>query len=83
METSSIRVECYCGYRSEQEPRRFFVDGNPIEITEVVDRWLCPEHRYFKVRSDDGDLYLLRHDVTEDRWELILLHGDSPGSRDA
>ena len=43
-----------------------------LEIAEVVDSWLAPDHRYFKVRDKQGDLYILRNDVTADRWELTL-----------
>lgn len=76
---SRLRVECYAGQRAEEEPRRFFLGERLITITEVLDRWLDPAHRYFKVRGDDGGIYLLRHDSTADRWQLTMY--DS-GSRD-
>lgn len=43
-----------------------------IEVAEVLDAWLAPDHRYFKVRGEDGDTYLLRHAPHEDRWELTM-----------
>lgn len=52
-----VNVECYAGYRGEETPRRVGLAGAKIEIAEVVDRWLAPDHRYFKVREVDGDLY--------------------------
>jgi hypothetical protein len=67
----SVRVECYAGYRGEETPRRFHLGERRVEVTEVVDRWLAPDHRYFKVRGDDGALYILRHDP-EGIWELTL-----------
>ena len=67
-----VDVECYAGYRGEEAPRRFGFDGAKIEIIEVVDRWLAPEHRYFKVRDGAGDLYILRHDVSSGQWELTF-----------
>jgi hypothetical protein len=66
----TVRVECYAGYRGEQTPRRFRLGDNDIEIQDVIDSWLAPEHRYFKVRDARGDLYILRHDVGADLWEL-------------
>ncbi len=69
-ETLAIRVECYAGYRGEETPRRFWIGERAIEVAEVLDRWLAPDHRYFKVRGDDGDAYILRHDSAADRWEL-------------
>ncbi|HEX7794281.1 MAG TPA: hypothetical protein VF456_08025 [Vicinamibacterales bacterium] len=41
-----------------------------IEITEVLDQWLAPDHRYFKVKDADGDFYILRHDVATALWEV-------------
>ena len=70
--TATIRVECYAGYRGEEAPRRFFLGERVIEVVEIVDRWLAPEHRYFKVRGDDGGIYILRQDVARDIWEMIL-----------
>jgi hypothetical protein len=70
--TTSIRVECYAGHRGEEAPRRFYLGARAIEVTEIVDRWLDPAHRYFKVRGDDGGVYILCHDVPEDFWEMTL-----------
>ena len=65
-------VECDAGYRGEETPRRFGLAEAKIEIAEIVDRWLAPDHRYFKVRDGDGDLYILRNDVASERWELTF-----------
>ncbi|MEW6331891.1 MAG: hypothetical protein AB1560_10560 [Pseudomonadota bacterium] len=67
-----LRVECYAGYRGEQEPLRFWLGERPVTVTEILDRWLAPEHRYFKIRGDDGGTYILRHDMHADHWELTL-----------
>ncbi len=66
----SVRVECYAGYRGEETPRRFSFGERLVEVDEVVDRWLTPDHRYFKVRCDDGGVYVLRHDAVLGRWEM-------------
>lgn len=68
----AVRVECYAGHRGEQEPRRFYIGERGIEVDEIVDRWLAPDHRYFRVRGSDRGSYILRHDVTADRWELTF-----------
>ena len=67
-----IRVDCYAGYMAEETPRRLYIKERPIEVVAVLDRWLAPDHRYFKVRGDDGGLYVIRHDVETDRWELTM-----------
>ena len=65
-----VEVECHAGYRGGETPRRFRLGERQVEIAEVVDRWLAPDHRYFKVRDTQGDLYILRNDIASDQWEL-------------
>ena len=65
-----VRVECYAGHRGEEEPRAFTRGTVRVTVTEIVDRWLDPSHRYFKVRGGDGNLYMLRHDESAGAWEL-------------
>ena len=67
-----LRVECYAGHRADTEPRRLHIDQREVAVTEIIDRWLDPRHRYFKLRGDDGGIYLLRHDTIDDRWEMNL-----------
>jgi hypothetical protein len=67
-----IRVECYSGYRGEETPRRFWVAARCVQVRQVLDCWLAPDHRYFKVRGDDGDIYILRHDPDGQVWELTF-----------
>lgn len=74
----AVPVECYAGYRGEQTPRRVLLGDRTVQVTEVLDQWLAPDHRYFKVRGDDGHMYILRHDTAEDRWELTLFHRGAP-----
>jgi len=65
-----MRVECYAGYRAEQEPRAFWCGERRFEVRAIVDRWYAPEQRWFKVVVDDGDAYVLRHDEKSDEWEI-------------
>ena len=75
-----VTVVCYAGYRGEQEPRHFSFVGRQFQVREILDRWLDPRHRYFKVAADDEGTYLLRHDVSSGEWEVrILLYGKDPG----
>jgi hypothetical protein len=67
---TTIQVECYAGSRGEETPRRFGRPGAQVAVAEVVDRWLAPDHRYFKVRDREGALYILRHDLASGQWEL-------------
>ena len=67
---SIIQVQCHAGYRGEETPLRFIDGVRRVEVAEVLDAWLAPDHRYFKVSGDDGSTYVLRHDVWNDRWSL-------------
>jgi hypothetical protein len=44
-----IKVECYAGYRGEETPRIFWFKSRKIEVKKVLDRWLDPDHRYFRI----------------------------------
>ncbi len=68
----AIRVECYAGHRGEETPRRFWLGERVVEVAEILDRWLAPEHRYFKARGNDGSIYILRHDPHADCWEMTM-----------
>ncbi|MGM0453081.1 MAG: hypothetical protein ACQERN_07940 [Thermodesulfobacteriota bacterium] len=67
-----IGVDCYAGYRGEQEPRSVYFGKRTVEVTEILDRWIAPDHRYFKFRGDDGAIYIIRHDENDSRWELTF-----------
>jgi hypothetical protein len=67
---SGIKVECYAGYRADQRPLRFTLGGRAYTVEEIEDQWYSPDAMYFRVRADDGNLYILRHDEAEDLWTL-------------
>ncbi|MGD9301854.1 MAG: hypothetical protein PVI13_09775 [Desulfobacterales bacterium] len=67
-----IQVDCYAGYRGEETPRHLRMADHKIEVVKVLDRWLAPDHRYFKVRGDDAATYIIRHDTTSGEWELVF-----------
>lgn len=67
-----IKVECYEGYRGAETPRVIWFKSRKIEIKQVLDRWLDPNHRYFKLLDDDGDVYIIRHDMNTWAWELTF-----------
>jgi hypothetical protein len=54
-------------------PVRFRLEEHEYAVEEVRDQWFGPEHVYFKVRADDGNLYILRHEtsVPGGDWELV------------
>ena len=68
------RVQCYAGYRGEEEPRSFDLGDRRLEIVDIIDRWLAPDHRYFKVKVKSGDVCMLRYDNAVDEWEITFVN---------
>jgi hypothetical protein len=71
----AIRVECYAGYRGEQEPLEqeplaFWLGERRVAVRAVVDRWFAPRQRWFRVDADDGNMYVLRQDDANGDWEI-------------
>ena len=67
-----IQVDCYAGYRGEETPQRIKLSDRTIRVLRVCDRWLAPDHRYFKVVCDDNGIYIIRHDPHNDFWGLTF-----------
>ena len=74
-----LTVECYAGHRGEQTPRTLTLGDRRIAVTEVLDAWLAPEYRYFKLRGADGNTYLVRHDERSNTWELTMFRAEHAG----
>jgi hypothetical protein len=67
-----IKVECYSGYRVEETPRRILFETHTIEVRAIIDRWLSPDHRYFKIKGSDDAEYIIRYDTQKRKWELTF-----------
>ena len=76
-----VRVSCHAGYRGEETPVAFRLGERTVTVEEVLDRWLSPDHRYFKIRGDDRSIYILRHDSEKWVWELVFfqISEETPG----
>jgi len=72
----SVNVECYAGHRGEQTPRTLILGDRRIAVAEVLDAWLAPDYRYFKLKGADGDTYLVRHDERTGIWELTMFRAE-------
>lgn len=70
-----IEVDAVPG-TAAHEPRSFLLGSRRIDVVEILDRWLSSAHSYFKVRTDDGALYILRHDLPTGQWEMTLFRSD-------
>lgn len=68
----TVKVECYAGYRGEERPLRFYLNKRCIEVSDILDQWVGPDYRYFKLRGNDEGIYILRHSNDMDMWEITL-----------
>lgn len=65
-----VSIQTYSGYKSDERPSSFVLGEQTFRITEILDRWYDVDANYFKVTADDLRVYLLRHDLNADKWEL-------------
>ncbi len=65
-----VRVECYSGCKADERPLRLLLRDGVKEVLTIEDRWYSPGLTYFRVVTEDGDRYLLRHEEAQDVWSL-------------
>ena len=70
-----IPEECYSGYKAGERPVAFTFRGRRWEVAEIVDRWYegrietgRPGANYFKVRTIEDNVFLLRYFSLSDAW---------------
>jgi len=65
-----LRVECYSGRKEDERPVRFQLGEIDYMVEEVLDQWYGPDDAFFKVRTDDGNLHVLRRNMCTNEWHL-------------
>ena len=63
------------GRGGQYDPQVFHLGQRRLPIVAVLAQWTEGEHRFFKVRVDDGRRFVLRHDPTTGVWELAAAYG--------
>jgi len=43
-----------------------------VQIVENIDQWYGPDYCYFKIKANDGHLYILRFDEARAEWALTM-----------
>jgi hypothetical protein len=68
-----LSVECYSGRKADERPVRFRLRERQYQVEAVLDQWYDPESVFYKVRADDGNLYMLRQQTStpDGTWELV------------
>ncbi len=54
-------------------PVAFTLLDRTFRVREVVDQWWGSDHTYCKLVADDGNIYVIRHDLESDVWEMVLM----------
>lgn len=67
-----VQVQCYAGYKANERPLSFTLQGRKFMVEEILDQWYGIDYTYFKLRADDKNLYILKCDETTDEWSLEL-----------
>ena len=74
MKGCQISVAAYSGYRGEEKPRSFVMEGQRIDISGIEREWTEEDaetgdrSRRFRVRGSDGLIHLLSHDEKTGSW---------------
>ena len=71
MRIGASRLDAVVELERVTYPGAMLLPGLTDEILARERRWLAPEHRYFKVRGEDGATYILRHDVPSGAWDMV------------
>ena len=75
-----LNVQCSSGRKGDERPVRFQREGQDYLVEEVLEQWHGPDAEFFKVRADDGKLYILRHGTPGEAEEWTLESVRSLGS---
>jgi hypothetical protein len=72
-------VECYSGYKANERPVAFMFEGCRREVSETLDRWYeggmkpdAPVIDYFKVKTSEANVFILRYDIQSDEWAIRI-----------
>ena len=83
MEFFPVTVQCCSGCKTEEVPQKIILSDHSLVIMQVIDSWyegsLASTHPlvdYFKVKTLDGTVYLLCHELDYDQWSAakFLVH---------
>ncbi len=71
-----IEVLAYSGYRGNEAPRAFILNGEKIEIIEVLTQWVEEDlenrrrKRVFHCKDKDGYVFKIFYDEMREEWYL-------------
>ncbi len=66
-----VRVSTHSGYRADERPLHFILEGRKHVVKKVLDRWREPDEDYFRVKTADDQVHVLKREREADRWFVI------------
>jgi hypothetical protein len=67
-----VEVEFVNDMERKNEPHRLIFANRTVQILEIIDRWLSPDQYHYKVKAEDGCVYMLCHDLNTQLWEVTM-----------
>lgn len=74
-----IKVSSYSETKADEYPKSFYWGNTRFDINEILDRWYqggqsqtFPAPNYFKVSTSGGKIFLLKHEIKNDKWFLYI-----------
>jgi len=65
-----VEVQCYAGRKADERPVRFRVGDRDYIVDEIIEQWYGPDDSFYKVRADDGNVFLLRCRTSTGTWSI-------------
>ncbi|KAF0215910.1 MAG: hypothetical protein FD174_3920 [Geobacteraceae bacterium] len=69
----TVETEISSDPTADERPLSFTLAGRTFLVRELLDRWDGADCTYFKLVASDGNLYIIRHDMEEDAWEMVMM----------
>ena len=72
-EVMKVDLECCAGRKADERPVRFWLEGEQYWVEDVLDQWYEPDSIFYKLRANDGNLYILRQraSMPDRAWDLV------------
>ena len=67
-----LKVEYKTSSKLSGRPVAFFLSNSRYKVEEIIDRWYGKGSRYFKIKANDDNIYLLKYDERKDFWEWVF-----------
>jgi len=72
-------VITYSGSKPDEYPLEFTFRDTQYQVREIIDRWYesgvkagTPIYNYFKVLTEQNDVFIIRHNQRYDSWALLI-----------